>query len=76
MKHNIKVNDENNALDKFYKESGIQPTHKFCNTCEQKIDINNFHVNVKQLFGRVSRCKDCEKKHKTDYYLRKKNSNN
>ena len=72
LKQNLEVKDRNNALEKMYNETGISPTHKFCNTCEQMVNIDNFHINAKLQFGRVSRCKDCEKKHKAEYYLMKK----
>ena len=47
----------------------MEPTHKNCSVCEQKLPLEDFRRETKGKYGRRSFCKLCENIKKHRYYV-------
>ena len=56
----MKVRKLNDELKKYYYENNIEPTHKWCRTCEEKLNIESFITKPGQIFGVNGNCRQCE----------------
>ena len=59
VNQNHKIKKLNNELKIYYTEHDIEPTHKWCSVCEQKLEVCQYTIVKRHVFGRNNSCKKC-----------------